>query len=220
VAIVKWIEALQKLVPWAAGLTLAPKLAISLVIFGLAALALGLMWNPAPKRNQEVVALPKRPSNQGPPQPLGSFVVGESTDEIRNLNGVRELQPLEDDLDIARLPNGVFGFIPPWSITTRRLGAGGDAGGERISLHKTNNGATLVELHKSSRGEIFVLAYVTEDILTRLQNPTREDPLDATLFFAPYKGNDRLIGIPTRRLVAWEERSPSEIGDIADIRVR
>ena len=96
----------------------------------------------------------------------------------------------------------------------------GGTGVERLSLHKTSGGTAVMEVHKSSDGEFFVLVYVAEDTLTRLQDPTRDDPLAATLFFAPFEGNDRPIGIPARRLVAWERRSPPEIGHIADVRVR
>jgi hypothetical protein len=41
------LESLQKLVPWAAGLALAPKLLISFIVLALAAFALVLIWTPA-----------------------------------------------------------------------------------------------------------------------------------------------------------------------------
>ena len=41
------VEAIQRLLPWLAGLPLAPKLAVSLIVVVFAALLLMLIWTPA-----------------------------------------------------------------------------------------------------------------------------------------------------------------------------
>jgi len=43
-----WIETLQKLVPWVSGLPIVPKIAISGIVFIIAALLLLMIWTPRP----------------------------------------------------------------------------------------------------------------------------------------------------------------------------
>ena len=48
------LEALQRLVPWLAGLTLAPKLIVSVIVLSLAALVLVLIWTPPAKEQSSL----------------------------------------------------------------------------------------------------------------------------------------------------------------------
>lgn len=159
-------------------------------------------------------------SDAGPRGSASDLVVRDSAARIREATGVRELRPREEDLGIVRLPNGVFGFTVPWMFNTDPSGVVGGTGLDRISLHKAAGGTAVMEVHKSSSGENFVLVYVSEETLIRLQDQSRTVALDATLFFAPYEGNSHPVAIPTGRITMWQVRSPSGIGSIADARIQ
>ncbi len=139
---------------------------------------------------------------------LPSFVTCDSVDTLRNMNKVRPIKPLEEDKPIKQLANGVYGFTVPWSLKSDGLSLGGRKGGTAI-----------VEVHKSSQGTIFALAYVSETDLIALLDPTRKEPIATTIFFQPYKGYDQLIGIPLERIRKCDHRDISGAGAIADVTI-
>lgn len=123
-------------------------------------------------------------------------------EDIRRETGVRELLPLENDNEISRLPNGVFGYTTPWALN-------GLIFLDNIQLQQDRSyfGNILVEIHKISQDKAIVLVYITQSTLARLQDPNREEPLHEHAFIEKYKEHDQLVGLPLPRLIMWDSRS-------------
>ena len=126
--------------------------------------------------------------------------VNRSREDIRRETGVRELLPLENEKKISRLPTGVFGYAIP-SLLNRLNYI------DSIPLDRDSWKNRRVEVHKTSRGNIVVLIYITQSALTRLQDPNRKDPLHTHAFFEKHREYDRLIGIPHSHIIMWDSRS-------------
>ena len=67
-----------------------------------------------------------------------------------------------------------------------------------------------MEIHKGTNGEVYVVGYVSEADLVRLQDPSRRADVEATLFFTPYREFSLIVAIPTSRIRGSRNRS---IGD-------
>ncbi len=124
------------------------------------------------------------------------------------------LSPLEENLKISQLPNGVFGFARRWSLRDTSGQAVDD-----VALARAMGRTHDPEIHKTREGEIFVLVYVDETSLPKLQNPERVDTLDIIAFLMPHEPTDQLSAIPLSRLKNWNSRRSSEYGIIVDITV-
>ena len=211
------IESLQKILPWIATLSFAPKLAISIVILGIAGLALTLLWSKQPNvdypeaKNHKPGAVEQRP--------LPKFVVGNDREEIRRLNGVRELTPLEDGLSLDKLPLGVFGYTTAWALPSDPSSVKDGTGGYGFSFNKSPGGTAVTEIHKSESNETYVIVYVSEEVRIKLEDPSRKISVSGIVFFNPYQENDKLIGVPVRRITKWNNRHPNDIGYIADVEI-
>jgi len=136
----------------------------------------------------------------------------KSIEDLRRKNDVRSLTPLENDLLLTILPNGVYGYTVPWLINTNRIGIVGGTGVDKISLKQRAGGTAVMEVHKSSKGDIYILGFVSQDLIIYLQNPTRKTNLVITLFFAPYKNYNMAVAIPTNRIVQSDNRSIDDEG--------
>jgi hypothetical protein len=148
-----------------------------------------------------------------------AIVSAESVEALRRIDGVRELRLLENDLNLSRLAPGVFGFTVPWIINTDPGGVVGGTGVDRISLQQSSLGTAVMEVHKRPDSEIYVIGYVSDTDLVRLQNPSRKADADVTLFFASYREFSHPVAIPISRITASENRS---VGDqyVNDLSVR
>ena len=149
----------------------------------------------------------------GPPRTPEAIVIGANRESLRETHGVWEVSPLQEGSKISQLPNGVFGFTTPWSLSDPSEQAAGD-----VTLGAMG-GTADTEIHKTREGKIFVLVYVDEISLPQLQNPERVDTLNIPAFLTPREeSTDQLIAIPLSRLNNWEDRGSSEY-DIVDITV-
>ena len=150
-----------------------------------------------------------------PPECRNAIEIGEKRERLRKTHRVRELRSLEEGLKIAQLPNGVFGFTTPWELSDTPTQAAGN-----VTLDRTMGGTGVTEIHKTREGETFVLVYVDESYLLRMQDPKRVHMLDATVFLTPRRSGDQLCAIPLSCLKKWNARRSSEYGYVVDITVR
>ncbi|WP_413429999.1 hypothetical protein [Synechococcus sp. Cu2B8-bc1011] len=132
------------------------------------------------------------------------FIVEDDVDTSRKVTQVRELTPLQENLELCKLPNGVFGYGITWGIDRLIEGRWGDNCG--VTLQKNPGLNSNIEIHKSSNGTMYVFAYASESTLLSLKDPTRDKPIDIRLFDKPYKENRHLIGIPSSRIKNWFDR--------------
>ena len=142
---------------------------------------------------------------------LGPFIAKNNKDEIRSMNGVRELWPTEEDLQLSDLPNGVFGFTRSVQVEFKDF--------DQLKLVKDPSRRS-VEVHKTSQGKVIFVVYVSKADATKLLSPTLDGALRVIVQFKPYKEYDQIVGIPASHLVEWNHRHGSEFGIFADVLVR
>lgn len=134
------------------------------------------------------------------------IATAESVEALRNLDGVRALQPLEDSQNIARLPNGVYGFADPSVINTNPSGVVGGTGPDKISLARSPSGTQVMEIHKLASGEICVVGYVSKSDLARLE-AILVNSTEVTIFFTPNGEGSPPVAIPLSAIRVAKESS-------------
>jgi hypothetical protein len=149
---------------------------------------------------EATTALPA-PSSQPP------VITAHSLADLRARNGVRELLPLENSRTLARLPNGVYGFEVPWMITSDPSNVGGGTGLDKITLERTGGGTAVMEVHKSIHGEVYIVGFVSQERLVRMQDPSRTNGEEVPLFFAPYLEFNELVAVPVGRIMSSDNRT-------------
>jgi len=140
-----------------------------------------------------------------------SIVTAPSVEQLRAKNGVRELLPLENGIGLTRLPNGVYGFTVPWIINSDPSGVVGGTGSDRISLDRTSGGTGVMEVQKSGQGEVYIVGYVSQERLVRMQDPSNTKDESVPLFFAPYNEFKEPVAVPLRRVVSSNNRTVESI---------
>jgi len=144
------------------------------------------------------------------------FITAISLKELRLKLDTRKLEPLEEGLNLSKL-RGVFGYTVPWLLNSDPTGVVGGTGSSRLSLRNSRGGTAVMEVHKSKDGAVYVIAFISEQVRIKLVELTRKASFQTTVFFFPYNENNKAIAIPVNRIKKWEERSPREIGYIADV---
>ena len=165
---------------------------------------------PAKTDESRIVADPHSQGAASAASQTAAILNAESVEALRRSDGVRPLRTLENELNINRLPAGVYGFTVPWIINTDSTGVVGGTGVDRISLQQSSGGTAVMEIHKSAAGTIYVTGYVSETDLVRLQNPSRVADAEVTLFFTPYREFSLTVAIPISRIKTSDNRS---VGD-------
>ena len=147
-------------------------------------------------------------------------LVGETVEDLRIKNEVSELRPLQNGLELSKLPAGIYGFEVPWKIRVESTGIGF----ERFTLSIKQDEVSAMEIHKSGdSGRIYVIGYLAETSLTNLQNPSRIEPIDVILSFKPY--SDWIpIAVPAQHILSSSHRTISDDNvtnlDISDMKLR
>ena len=199
----KFLEFIGALAPFLEPYPVWVKVLISGWVILTAVIILSLVFA---RSRDGIVAINKRDTHPNHLESL-TFLTSDSQESLRGITGVRELQPLENDLDIKRLPNGVYGFTVPWIINTNSTGVVGGTGFDRISLQKSGGGTAVMEIHKAEAGDIYVVGYVSESDLMRLIDPSRRTELEVMLFFEAFREFARPVAIPASRIQRSTNRS-------------
>jgi hypothetical protein len=121
---------------------------------------------------------------------------------IRSTHGVRPLMPMENGLKIQHLPNGVYGYHVPWALD--------DLPNSLLGLQRGKGGTYVAEIHKSGSGGLFIMGFVDQGSLIRLQNPNRTEPVHTHVFFEPYEGYVYPVSIPVDKILESDHRTVEE----------
>ena len=206
----KLLENLSALIPFLDPYPLWVKLVISswVLLTALVLLALVFARQQLPPGTAQISPLAESAAASVPPalssstrstsQQVERIISADSVEQIRAITSVRPLRPMENDLGISRLPVGVFGFTVPWT-----LGRGIDG----LSLHQNRGGTVVMEIHKAADGVVYVVCYVAEADLVRMQDPSRLNDSDLPVFFEPYREFAHVVAVPVSRIVKSNERS-------------
>jgi hypothetical protein len=116
-----------------------------------------------------------------------------SIEELREQRGLRSLLPLENEMPLARLPSGIYGFSTPWSLTSLS------------HLSRTSGGTGVLEIHKLESGLHFV-GFVSSEDLIGLRDPSRDYELELIMAMSPILMKTHLISLPVTAVREADDR--------------
>ncbi len=160
-----------------------------------------------------VVASPSGHESQRESRKFGEhrppITLAPSVMEIRSKHGVREMQPIENDLPLSRLTPPIFGFCTSWALNTDPRGIVGGTGLSTLSLSCRPGGTVQLEIHKLASGEVYVVGYTRDSDIQTLTNESRKNYMELMLLVEPYEEHRNPVGLPYSRLLAISNRSVS-----------
>lgn len=130
----------------------------------------------------------------------------ESRQALRSERNVRRLRDLENDLRLEQLPEGVYGFVVPWSI----------APDMNPSVSQNAGGTAVVELHKLTGGEVHVLGFVSQKDALKIETGAGAESV--LLFPKPWEEAGVLASVAASRIGSANNRSFRD-SDLIDIRL-
>jgi len=160
----------------------------------------------APTQSEGVPAARPPQASPSPGNQRAPILDAPSVEALRRATGVRALRPLENDLRLSRLPDGVFGYTVPWMINTDPSGVVGGTGVDKISLEQRSLGTLVMEIQKLKSDLAYEVGCVSDSDVTRLQDPSRQTDLQITLFFKPYHEFTHVVAIPLSRVQKSDNR--------------
>lgn len=164
-------------------------------------------------QNAESTGVPSKPENT-------RIICVESLEEIRLTTGVRPILDIEEGLSINQLPNGIYGYAVPWILNTDPVGVVGGTGVDKMSLSRRSFGTAEMEIHKATDGAIYIVGFACRADIIRLQNPSRNDPAHAMIFFGPHEEFSQALAIPASHLKEFKFRSIGQRGcRLSDVKV-
>lgn len=206
-------------------------LAARIVIFVTLAIVLFiwivlLPWIQSGAANGSVQSEPPHQSKESTESELPSIRFGDTVDELRKINGVRELGNSENGLNLFQLPNGVLGWVEAYkldspSIWIRNAAFGSDyiVAESRTQLRMTKERSSDVEIHKAQDGVVRILAFVNESSRLQLQQPSRAASTQVLLAFREYEEYRFAVSIPRDRIEWLHHREFGDGEAVADARV-
>ena len=145
---------------------------------------------------------------------IGQIISAETIKELRQINGVSELNPLEIGRALTNLPNGRFGFERVRHINNYSSSEFDSTIFDSSVLDDSPNFThRVMEVHKSSIGAIYIVGHLPPSVLVQVQKPNRKDPIDVILFFQPAT-NLVPVAIPVERIVqSYSRRAKDNEGN-------
>jgi hypothetical protein len=129
----------------------------------------------------------------------------------------RFVEPLEEGVPLADLPNGIYGYTVPWLLSSNPDGVVGGTGVDKISLGE-QGGTAVLEIHKTAEGEIYFMACARRADEENFRDQSlRKRPFKATVAFEPVQEFILSVAIPVARVVVYTDRSVRLYGYIADL---
>ncbi|MEN3793778.1 hypothetical protein [Fulvimarina sp. MAC3] len=195
------MEIVQKILEWSSGLAFVPKVLLSSIIGLVAFFLLSVLWSSSLGMQRPDNNRPKSGAVNLPPYAFSYNVL-----DLRAESGVKILDERQEGRRMGQLPDGVYGFSPPWMLNTDPEGVVGGTGIEKIALSAERGGTAVMEVHKSAGGNFFIIAYCSRDFATVLEDPSRKEKISIVLYFFRTEFADIAIRIPLDRIVDWSSR--------------
>ena len=133
-----------------------------------------------------------------------TYIKAPSLYYLRKTVDVRPIDIMDNDRLITELEDGVYGFIPPWLLNNDKSGIINP----QLTIGKEQIGTAELELQKA-RGDIFAVAFASEQDVNNISDKTRRDHYKIILFFKPLGMNIYPIAISLSCILDWRERSIS-----------
>jgi hypothetical protein len=146
-----------------------------------------------------------------------------TAEEIRVMNGVRELTNSENELNLYRLPNGVYGWVEAYHLNSPELWIPNSPFGpdhlvlaSNTKLRKIRKWNGDVEVHKDKDGVVRILAFINDSSRIELQQPIRTEPIRVLLAFRNYEECRHAVSIPRERIRSFHHRNFGDDETVAD----
>jgi hypothetical protein len=167
------------------------------------------------KKSQDTSSQVRPQPEQQQDSPIFRVDPTSSVEAIRSANGVRPLRTLEEDVDIRKLPNGIFGFTDAFVL---------EYSPEDLTLYPEKAGSEMLEIHKSATGGIFMIGFVSQSAQHVLDNPSQTQSFDIQVFCKPYNEFVNPVPISLSRIMSCEYRTIGRAEghhrDLLDIKVK
>jgi hypothetical protein len=157
------------------------------------AVAVGPSWRIKTPVPAVPIVLPKPGQN--------SILLANSLEDLRNYNGVHEIHWLDEDRDLNQLPDGIYGYTVPWMLNSDPSNVVGGTGINKISLIREPGGTRVMEVHRTAKGQIYVVGYMSDAEIGRLNSAVPGSAFSTMLFMSPLHDFTRLVGVPAERIL-------------------
>lgn len=159
-------------------------------------------------------------------QELPPIRVGNTIDDIRRVNRVRELINSENNLSLYQLPNGVYGWVeayhldsPAIMVSNSPFGPDFLVAASSTQLRRHKEWHSDVEVHKDREGIVRIVAFVNDCSSLQLQQPSRTDRVQLLLTFREYEDYRFPVSIPRDRFKWFRHRSFADGEPVADAQI-
>ncbi len=151
--------------------------------------------------------------------PLPQYIIKTSVEEIREETKVIGLAPLEEGVEILKIPNGRFGYTVPWVIRDDGNTVVGGTGVDRVTLSSSGGGTAVMEVHKDHMGNVHIIAFVNDQLQLDLHNCDGEKEITGIIAFSCHEDFPHVVAIPVDRILNYSDRHVSKYDYIADITI-
>ena len=132
---------------------------------------------------------------------------GNDLPSVRARHQVRALGDLENQIALSKLPNGVYGYVPPSAIGREKDPA----------IYQRKSPEAFLEIHKLSSTEILLVGFVSQESALRLE--TIEGTMPLLLFPDPWEEARTVAAIPMAQIDSSSSR-PFKNSHVLDLIVR
>ncbi len=119
--------------------------------------------------------------------------VAEPRTKLRKERSLRNLLDTEDDRPVSQLPNGIYGFVTPWS----------DPHGDP-SLSVRPGGTVTLEVHKLAGGEVHIVGYVNKEAAQQVASDASSGVIE--LYTRAWEEAPILVSLPVPRIASVQNR--------------
>ena len=139
-------------------------------------------------------------------------IVGESLEELRQLNGVRALRFEEQSVALSRL-SGIWGVAMAMVFERNMRFANGLLTNVTLQ-NEPDRYRAVVEVHKTVNGKVSIAGFVEEGTVAKLVDEVNAVG-NVYFYHKPEREGLVPVAIPVSRVMDWDYRGPHEFSEIA-----
>ena len=183
----------------------------AMAVYALLTLAIALfalLCGPALLRQSEQ---PSRTHQEPESANREIVLVGKTVDDLRLRNGVHPLRYEQQSADLNRF-SGIYGFTLA-SFLERNMRSRKGRLLHEITLQKTNEYRSAIEIHRTLEGKVMIVGFVDEATVVRVID-TSKAVGTLYLYHEPMREGQIPVAIPASRITSWDYRAPHEFSEI------
>jgi len=129
-------------------------------------------------------------------------------DKIREMNGVKLIDALQNELDIGRISNGRYGFSSLYSPKQ-------SFSNSSLTIYAEKN-FLLFEVHKATNGSVSIVGFISKADIVRIND--KQTKQHSIFLFSVQRDNSELYSLASSRIASIIMRNlPGSEGQVAEI---